>query len=48
MQLMDKQFADYWLFDSFPGFFGFITVVCDCHLCSMELFFAFGLMTEIF
>lgn len=52
MQLMDKQFTDYWSFHSFPGFLGlgffFITPVCDCHLCSVELLFAFGLMTEIF
>lgn len=26
----------------------FITVVYDCHLCSMELVFAFVLLTDVF
>lgn len=29
-------------------FFFLITVMCDCHLCSVELVFAFVLVTDIF
>lgn len=48
---MDEQFEDCWSFCSFPGIWVCvisIIVVSDCHLCSMELLFAFGLMTEGF
>lgn len=45
-QLMDNWVTDCWLFGSFPVFFA--AEVCDCHLCTVELFFSLGSMTRLF